>query len=74
MTIYIAWAVRVALLVLYVPVKILSAVVQMTHRLDSWASRVVTQTADESFPNNIRLAEPKTTPRGQVLQFLGKVR
>jgi hypothetical protein len=72
MTLSNAWGVRTALLVLYVPVKILSAILEMTHQLDSWASRVVTQTAEESLRNNVRLAEPRTT-RGQVVQFLSNV-
>lgn len=45
MTIYLAWAVRTALLVLYIPVQILSTIVQSTHRLDLWASAVVMQSA-----------------------------
>jgi hypothetical protein len=43
MTIYLAWAVRTALLALYIPVQILSTIVESTHRLDLWASAVVMQ-------------------------------
>lgn len=45
---YVAWAIRVALVVLYIPVKVLSAIVQITYRWDSWASRIVTQTSEET--------------------------
>jgi hypothetical protein len=44
-TLYLAWAVRAALLMLYFPVQMLAAIVQTVHRLDLWASAVVTQTA-----------------------------
>lgn len=43
MTIYVAWAVRTALLVLYIPLQILAIIVESTHRLDSWASAAVMQ-------------------------------
>ncbi len=45
MTLYIAWAVRTALLVLYIPVQILVIIVRAAHRLDLWASAVVMQSA-----------------------------
>lgn len=48
MTIYLAWAVRIALLVLYIPVQTLSTIVELTHRLDLWASAVVTQSTEPS--------------------------
>lgn len=70
---YLAWAVRVALVVLYIPVKVLSAIVQITYRWDLWASRIVTQTSEEnSLPSGQR-EEPGTSPRGQVIQLLSKV-
>jgi hypothetical protein len=48
MTLYLAWAVRTALLVLYVPVQFLSIIVQGAHRLDLWTSAVVMQSAVQS--------------------------
>ncbi len=53
MSLCLAWAVRVALLVLYIPVQIMSALVQATHQLDLWACKVVTQAAGET--GNYRL-------------------
>jgi hypothetical protein len=47
MTIYLAWAVRTALLLLYIPVQILSSTVQAANRLDSWSSAVVVQSATQ---------------------------
>ena len=44
MTTYLAWGVRIVLLVLYVPVQILLTIAQSTRRLDLWASDVITQT------------------------------
>ncbi len=44
-TIYFAWAIRIALLVLYIPLQILSSIVQSAHRLDLWASAIVMQSA-----------------------------
>jgi hypothetical protein len=41
-TLCLAWAVRVALLVVYVPVQIFAIIVLVTERLDLWASTVVT--------------------------------
>jgi hypothetical protein len=45
MTIYLAWAVRIALLVFYIPLGILSSMIQSAHRLDLWASAIVMQSA-----------------------------
>ncbi len=42
-TIYVAWTIRIALLLLYIPVQILSTVVESAHRLDLWATAVVMQ-------------------------------
>jgi hypothetical protein len=64
-TLFLAWAVRAALLVLYVPVKLFSAIVKTAYWLDLWASNVITQRSGQR-------AEPRAT-RGQVVQFLGKV-
>ncbi len=47
MTLYLAWAVRTAILLLYVPLQILSFTVQAINRLDSWASAVVMQSATQ---------------------------
>ncbi len=47
MTIYLAWAVRTALLLLYIPVRILSFTVQAANRLDLWASAVVMKSATQ---------------------------
>jgi hypothetical protein len=44
MTTYLAWGVRIVLLVLYVPVQILLTIAQSARRLDLWASAVITQT------------------------------
>jgi hypothetical protein len=48
MTLYLAWAVRTALLVLYIPMQVLSVIVQAAHRLDLWTSAVVMQSAVQS--------------------------
>lgn len=48
MTIYLAWAVRTALLVLYIPVQLMSFIVQRTYQLDLWACAVVMQSASQS--------------------------
>ena len=45
MTVYLAWVIRIALLVLYIPLAILSSMVQSAHRLDLWASVIVMQSA-----------------------------
>lgn len=47
MTLYLAWAVRIALLMLYLPVQILSIIVQGAHRLDLWTSTVLMQSATQ---------------------------
>ena len=46
--IYLAWVVRTALLVLYIPVQILSVMIQVAHRLDLWACAVVMQSSSQS--------------------------
>jgi len=42
-TLCLAWTVRAALLALYIPVQMMSAIVQVTHRIDLWASAIVTK-------------------------------
>jgi hypothetical protein len=54
-TICLAWVVRTALLVLYVPVRILSNIVESVHRLDLWASAVILQYAGQVQANKLEL-------------------
>lgn len=58
MTLYFAWVVRTALLLLYIPVQISSMIVQVAHRLDMWTSAVVMQSAtqfgDRQFSTHFR--------------------
>lgn len=44
-TVYLAWVIRIALLVLYIPLAILSSMVQSAHRLDLWASAIALHSA-----------------------------
>lgn len=68
----LAWAVRTALLVLYIPVQMMSAIVQVTHRIDLWASTVVTSRAPATgaavLPRTQRHSSPGYTPSRQQLQ------
>ena len=47
MTLHLAWAVRTALLLLYIPVQMLFVIVQAADRLDLWASAVVMKSATQ---------------------------
>lgn len=55
MTICLAWTVRIALLVLYIPVRILSNIVESAHRLDLWASAVVMQSVRQLGDGKLEL-------------------
>ncbi len=73
MTLYLAWAVRTVLLMLYIPVQILVIMVQAANRLDLWASAVVmqsaTQVGDRQLSTQLsRLADPLRTRRRVVAE------
>ena len=69
-TLCLAWAIRVALLVIYVPVQILALIVLVTARLDLWASKVVTQSMAQT---ECKPANPQAFPVVSGLSTLSVV-
>ena len=67
MTLCLAWAVRIALLALYVPMAILSNVVESARRLDLWASAIVMQSALQI--RSARTSRPERTLQGGQMIF-----
>ena len=65
MNVCFAWVVRSILLALYIPLRVLSILVESAHRLDLWASSVVLQSR---VPANSRILSKVAPQRSSAAE------